>query len=152
MSARAGSRMSTQGASAGEAQVAALQAALAGEHAAVWACGRAAGELGGSQRTASLDQLDEHRAAREALRRRVNAAGADPVDAAAAYVEPFPVTGAQTAGRLLAHVEDALAACYADLAAATTGDERTRALGLSVAAARRSIAWGGPAKAFPGAG
>ena len=45
----------------------ALQAALAGEHAAVWASGRAAGELSGSRRRAPAE-LDAHRGARDALR------------------------------------------------------------------------------------
>lgn len=143
--------MSARAATAGP-HLASLQAALAGEHAAVWACGRAAGELSGAPRSTALDQLDAHRAARDALRVRIIAAGGEPVDAAAAYLEPFPVTGARTARRLLAHVDDALAATYADLAATTAADERAGAIESSVAAARRSVAWGGPSKAFPGAG
>ena len=137
---------------AGDDEVAALQAALAGEHAAVWACGRAAAELTGAQRGRALDQLDAHRIARDTLRGRIRAAGSEPVPAAAAYVEPFPVTGARTARRLLAQVDDALAACYADVAAATSAGERGTAVKASVAAARRSVAWGGAPRAFPGAG
>jgi Domain of unknown function (DUF4439) len=138
--------------SATDELVAAWQAALAGEHAAVWAYGRAAAELSGGQRTTALDLLDAHRTAREGLRARLHAAGARPVEAAAAYLEPFPVTAAASGRRLLAHVEDNLAATYADLAAGSTGDERASAVGASVAAARRSVAWGGPPTAFPGAG
>ncbi len=71
----------------------ALQAALAGEHAAVWASGRSAGELGGRRRDAARRELDAHRQARDELRRRVTALGAVPVEAAVAYVEPFPCRG-----------------------------------------------------------
>ena len=71
----------------------ALQAAVAGEHAAVWASGRAAGELGGRRRDAARRELDAHRRARDELRRQVTALGAEPVEAAVAYVEPFPVEG-----------------------------------------------------------
>jgi len=144
--------MTTPSETTSSALVAALQAALAGEHAAVWAHGRAAAELSGSERTRAMDQLDEHRAARDALRIRVMAAEATPVPAAAAYVEPFPVTGARTARRLLAHVEEALVATYADLAAGSARGERTSAVNAAVAAGGWAVAWGAPSSAFPGAG
>ncbi|MGB7979584.1 MAG: DUF4439 domain-containing protein, partial [Candidatus Nanopelagicales bacterium] len=93
--------------------LAALQAALAGTHAAVWAGGRAAAELGGGHREEALRELDRHRRDRETLRIRVRAAGGVPVDAAPAYLEPFPITGARSARRLLAHVNSGLVAVRA---------------------------------------
>ena len=129
----------------------ALQAALAGEHAALWACGRAAGRLSGAERTRALGQLDAHRRARDALRRRVIEAGGQPVEAAPAYLEPTPVTSAATARALLAHIATAMVAVHADLAAATTGRDRAEAVADAVGSARDAVAWGAPATAFPGA-
>ncbi len=128
----------------------ALQAAVAGEHAAVWAAGRAAGELSGGRRTAARRELDLHRRARDELRRQVRALGADPVEAAAAYVEPFPVKGATGGRRLMAHVNTALAATYADVAAASQPAARREATARSAAAAVRAVAWGAEPEAFPG--
>lgn len=138
------------GADVSPALTEALQAALAGEHAAVWAAGRAAAELPSAQRAVALDELDAHREARDALRAQVIAAGAAPQPAAPAYREPFRVRGASTARRLLALVNDRLAATYADLAAASPPGTRTPAIDASVSAARRAIAWGGQPHAFPG--
>lgn len=130
--------------------LAALQAAVAGEHAAVWASGRAAGEFGGRRQDAARRELDEHRRTRDELRRQVAALGADPVEAAAAYVEPFPVEGASGGRRLMAHVNSALAATYADVAAASEPAARREAVTRSTAAAVRAIDWGAEPEAFPG--
>ncbi len=133
-----------------EPLLAALQAALAGAHAAVWASGRAAAELTGGRREAALRELDLHRRNRDRLRSRVLAAGGVPVDAAPAYVEPFPVTGARTARRLLAQVNLGLVAVLADLAAA--GAPGTRAADIEGAreAAVRALDWGAAPTALPG--
>jgi hypothetical protein len=130
--------------------LAALQAAVAGEHAAVWASGRAAGELRGKRRDAARRELDEHRTQRDQLRRQVRVLGAVPVEAAAAYIEPFPVEGASGGRRLMAHVNSALAATYADLAAAGQPGARRAAVERSSAAAVRAIEWGAQPEAFPG--
>jgi hypothetical protein len=129
----------------------ALQAAAAGEHAAVWASGRAAGELGGRGRGEALVELDAHRVARDELRAVIVALGAEPVEAAPAYLEPFPVDSPRTARALMAQVNSALAATYADLAAASEPAARREAARSSVAAAVRAIEWGGDPQAFPGA-
>lgn len=130
--------------------VAALQAALAGEHAAVWAAGRAAGELTGRQRTAALRQLDAHRADREALRQQLVALGVTPVEAAPAYAEPFPVEGPAGGRRLLAHVGRGLAAAYADLAAASPVAGRRRPARSATDSAVQAVEWGATPEAFPG--
>ncbi len=137
-------------ASADTALVAALQAALAGEHAAVWACGRAAAVLAGDARDRALGQLDDHRRQRDALRVRLVALGADPVEAATAYVEPVPVVGRGTARALLAHVGAGLCAVYADLAAASAQGARQEAVSAAARSARRAVGWGADAQAFPG--
>ena len=128
----------------------ALQAAVAGENAAVWASGRAAGELGGARRAEAKQELDAHRRARDDLRSRVVALGAEPVDAAAAYVEPFPVDGPAGGRRLMAHINAALAATYADVAAASEPAARREAAALSSEAAVRAVGWGAEPEAFPG--
>jgi hypothetical protein len=130
--------------------LAALQAALAGEHAAVWACGRSAGELSGDDRSDALAELDTHRDARDELRRRVVALGAEPVPAAPAYVEPFPVDGRRGGRRLLAHVSTALAGAYADLAATSPAASRREPASAAAASAVRAVRWGGDPQAFPG--
>lgn len=132
------------------ALIPALQAALAGEHAAVWASGRAAGELSGAQRTRALRELDEHRESREDLRSRIVELGATPVDAAPAYLEPFPVSGAKAGRRLLAHVWLGLAAAYADLAAASEPGAREPAATRSTECATTALRWGADPEAFPG--
>jgi hypothetical protein len=134
------------------ALVAALQATLAGEHAAVWACGRAAAELTGGARDAALSELDDHRLQRDGLRRRLADLGVAPVEAAAAYVEPLAVTGRRTARRLLAHVGNGLCAAYADLAAASPPGGRQAAVTAAVRSARRADAWGSGPQPFPGSG
>ncbi len=130
--------------------VTALQAALAGEHAAVWASGRAAGELSGRERTAALRQLDASRQSREELRQLLVTLGATPGDAAPAYVEPFPVEGKAGGRRLLAHVATGLTAVYADLAAAQPSGGRRAAARAAVDAAERAVEWGADPEAFPG--
>ncbi len=132
------------------AYAAALQAALAGEHATIWACGRAAGELSGEQRTEALRSLDAHRVRREALRGALVDLGAEPVAPAAAYVEPFAVRGARGGRRLMAHVERALAATYSDVAAAAPAGARSPWVGQSSKAAVRALGWGAAPQAFPG--
>ena len=73
-------------------QTEALQAALAGEHAAIYAVGVAGGHLHGGQFTAAGDLLRRHRERRERLDAMVVAAGAKPVAAAPAYDLPSAVT------------------------------------------------------------
>jgi hypothetical protein len=128
----------------------ALQAAVAGEHAAVWASGRAAGELRERRRDAARRELDAHRRARDGLRRQVTALGAEPVEAAAAYVEPFPVVGVSGGRRLMAHVNTALAATYSDVAAASEPAGRRAAVASAGEAAVRAVGWGAEPEAFPG--
>ncbi len=132
------------------ALIEALQAAVAGEHAAVWASGRAAAVLAGATRASAQGELDQHRQARDALRQRLTALGQTPVPAAPAYLEPFPVTAARGGRRLMAHVNAGLAAVYADLAAASPAGARRSAATQSWRAAARAVQWGGAPQAFPG--
>lgn len=129
----------------------ALQAALAGEHAAIYAIGVAGGHLHGDQFTAARDLLARHRGRRERLITLLSAAGEKPVAAAAAYDLPSAVTSPSTATALLRLVEQRLAAVYGDLVE-TAEDPKARAFAVQslVTAARDQTLWGSAPRAFPG--
>jgi hypothetical protein len=131
-------------------RMAALQQALAGEHAAVWAGGRAAAKLAGQQRADALAGLEVSRNARDKLMSMVIAAGGQPVPAAAAYLEPDEVTGAGTARDLLAHVNLALCPIYAGLVGHSDPADRKWPLRRCREAALSALAWGAPPMPFPG--
>lgn len=129
--------------------LAAAQAALAAEHAAVYGYGVVGAHAGG--RLAEARQaFDAHRAARDALARTVADLGGTPVAASAGYRLPFPVPDAAAAVRLAAYLEDRLAGVYADLVRAGTGDVRRDAAAALRSAAVRAVRWSGGSVAFPG--
>ncbi len=133
-----------------ESELDALQAALAGEHACVYAYGLAGAHLGDPDRMTAAVLLERHRAQRSSLIRAIQVRGGEPVAALASYALPFDVTDAVTARALLAEVEGRLTAVYADVvtAAETSG---ARDVGLTmVPCAQRSVLWGATATAFPG--
>lgn len=133
-----------------ENYLAAVQEALAGENAALWAAGVAAAVLTGSQRTAALKQLEDHRAARDELRKLLVAAGSIPTPAAPAYQLPFPVTGPKPAAKLMAQVSQALCPVYANLAAAAAPTQRRWPTRQCRANALRALDWGAKPAPFPG--
>lgn len=129
----------------------ALQAALAGEHAAVYGYGVVGARLeGGADERAARSGFDVHRARRATLERLVRAAGAEPVAAAAAYELGGPVRTASQAVALAARIEAGTAATYADLVAAADAALRTSTATWLVDAAVRGTAWSGRAPVFPG--
>ncbi|MFI8093514.1 DUF4439 domain-containing protein [Streptomyces sp. NPDC086080] len=132
------------------AELRALQAALAAEHAAVYGYGVVGGRVGSERRTEARTAYDAHRARRDALARAVKDAGAAPVAAAAGYALPFPVPDAPAAIRLAARLEDRVAGVYADLVRASTGERRRGAAEAMREAAVRSVRWSGESVAFPG--
>ncbi|MCS0605953.1 ferritin-like domain-containing protein [Streptomyces sp. LP11] len=135
---------------ASEAELSALQGALAAEHAAVYGYGVVGGLIGSKGRTQARAAYDAHRAGRDALVREVRDMGGEPVAASAAYALPFPVADSAAAGRLAARLEERLAGAYADLVRATTGTRRSSAAGALRAAAVRAARWSGESVAFPG--
>ena len=132
-------------------QTDALQAALAGEHAAIYAVGVAGGHLHRDQFSAAGLLLRRHRDRRERLDALITTAGAKPVAAAAAYDLPSQVTDPTTATALIRLVEQRLAAVYGDLVEAAT-DTKTRAYAVQalVSCAHEQAAWGGAPTALPG--
>ncbi|WP_415939403.1 ferritin-like domain-containing protein [Streptomyces sp. 039-1] len=133
-----------------EAELKALQAALAAEHAAVYGYGVVGGKIGEKRRSDARAAYDAHRARRDALVRAVKDLGGAPEAASAAYVLPFPVTDSPTAVRFAAELEERVAAVYSDLVRATTGDQRRTAAGALREAAVRAVRWNGESVAFPG--
>lgn len=127
-----------------------MQAALAGEHAAVWAAGLAAGKLTGAAKQQALQAMETHRSARDSLTDQLWAAGERPVPAAANYAEPFPVTGQKSSRRLLAHVSRALVPWYAQLAGATPANQRRWPVRRARECAVAAVMWGADPEAFPG--
>ncbi|KUN75996.1 hypothetical protein AQJ66_35190 [Streptomyces bungoensis] len=133
-----------------EAELTALQAALAAEHAAVYGYGVVGGRIDERRRAAARAAYDAHRARRDALARQVRDLGGEPVAASAAYALPFPVRDADTAVRLAAELEERVAGVYSDLVRAVTGARRGAAAAALREAAVRAVRWSGESVAFPG--
>jgi hypothetical protein len=131
-------------------ELTALQAALAAEHAAVWAYGVVGGRVREGRRGEARSAYDAHRARRDALLREVLDLDGEPVAAEPAYALPFPVPDSPAAVRLAAEVEDRVADVYGDLVRAATGKRRRTAAEALREAAVRAVRWRGESVAFPG--
>jgi Domain of unknown function (DUF4439) len=142
--------LSTSAAAGRAAAVAALQAALDAEHAAVYGYGVAGAHLAGARQQQAARDWAAHEAARDTLAAMIIALGAQPVAAAAAYQLPFPVHTGPAAVTLAALLEDRVAAAYLGLVAIS--DARLRMFGARAlrSAALRATSWRGAALAFPG--
>ncbi|WP_328438237.1 ferritin-like domain-containing protein [Streptomyces sp. NBC_00444] len=133
-----------------DADLKALQAALAAEHAAVYGYGVVGGRIDEGRRTEARAAYDAHRARRDALARAVRDLGGTPVAAAAGYALPFAVPDSPAAVRLAAELEDRVAGVYSDLVRATDGTRRRTAAEALREAAVRAVRWRGESVAFPG--
>ncbi|MFJ7151831.1 ferritin-like domain-containing protein [Streptomyces sp. NPDC100445] len=134
----------------GQAELTALQAALAAEHAAVYGYGVVGGRIDEHRRSEARAAYDAHRARRDTLVRAVRDLGGAPVAASAGYALPFPVGDGGSAARLAARLEEGVAAVYSDLVRATSGARRSDAAGALREAAVRAVRWSGESVAFPG--
>jgi hypothetical protein len=130
--------------------LAAVQAALAAEHAAVYAYGVIGARVAKPRTAEARAAYDSHRARRDALSRTVRDLGAEPVPADAGYALPFAVADSAAAVRLAAVIEDRVAGVYGDLVRAATGEARRDAAGALREAAVRAVRWRGGSVAFPG--
>ena len=136
-------------------EVEALQAALAGEHAALWVYG----VLGGQTSRAASPALHRaveggylaHRGRRDLLVRSLRDLDAEPVSAEVAYALPNPVATAAQVGRAALVTERRCAATYADTVARTTGRRRTLAIEALTESAVRQLGLRGSPETFPGA-
>ncbi|MGW4496614.1 ferritin-like domain-containing protein [Streptomyces sp. NPDC004376] len=133
-----------------KAELTALQAALAAEHAAVYGYGVVGGRVGADRRAEAKAAWDAHRARRDALARSVRDLGGEPVAASAAYALPFTVADSASAVKLAADLEQRVAGVYSDLVRSATGERRASAAGALREAAVRAVRWSGESVAFPG--
>ena len=125
----------------------ALRDAIAGDQAALYAYGLAGPRLEGADRDRAMGGLAAHRA--RLLLLRGMAADTDEPGTPGGY-DVAALTSPEEARALLAQVEASLAAVYADLAAATTGEQRTESVLAACECEARAIGWGGAPEAFPG--
>ncbi|MCZ7416211.1 ferritin-like domain-containing protein [Streptomyces sp. WMMC897] len=132
------------------AELTAVQAALAAEHAAVYGYGVVGARTDGQERRAAREAHTAHRARRDRLVRTVRELGGAPQPARAGYVLPYPVPDAEAAILLAAELEDRVAGVYADLVRASEGARRRAAADALREAAVRSARWRGGGVAFPG--
>jgi hypothetical protein len=134
----------------GAAAVAALQAALAAENAAIYGCGVAGAHLSGEQLDAITRAWNAHRARRDQLEAMVRSRGAEPAAALPSYRLPQPVSGPRDAVSVAMLIEDRVTAAYLRLVALPDAGLRTfGALAMQEAAVRAAI-WRGRTIAFPG--
>lgn len=132
-------------------ELAALQAALAGEHAAMWGYGVLGPRLPSEQASWARRSYESHRELRNRMEELIRERKANPEPARAAYELPFPVDGPAAARRLARHLEQGCAAVYADLVAATSDPGlRVFAADRLVECTRRGLDYGADPVAFPG--
>ena len=132
------------------AELQALQAALAAEHAAVYGYGVSGAMLTGADNAAARGDWESHMTARDTLQAMITVLGAAPVAASAAYHLPFTVRDARSARRLAAALEDGVTRAYLGLVAVTDQTLRTFGALAMQEPAKRAAAWRGSTVAFPG--
>lgn len=130
--------------------IAALQHALAAEHAAVYGYGVAGALLSGAALANAKTCWNAHQLARDNLAAMLTRLGATPVAASPAYKLPFAVGGAAAARRLAAAIEDGVTRAYLAMVAVSNPDLRFLAARAMQEAADRATAWSGSTVAFPG--
>ncbi|MCU1677648.1 MAG: hypothetical protein JWM93_2406 [Frankiales bacterium] len=119
-----------------------LNAALAVEHATVYAYGVVGAHTSGASRSLAEAGFAAHRAWRERLDGLVRDAGGTPVTADAAYQIERPVTGTASAIALATTLEDGCCVAYERLViAADEGPLRTTAATALVECATRAARW-----------
>jgi hypothetical protein len=132
------------------AEIAALQGALAAEHAAVYGYSLAGAMLTGAALAQARADWTAHQVARDTLTTMLTGLGATPVAASAAYDLPFAVTGAASAKRLAAALEDGVTRAYLGVVAVNDPALRTFGAKAMQVSANRAVAWSGSTVAFPG--
>lgn len=135
---------------AANASVAALQGALAAEHAAVYGYGVVGAMLAGAAQGDARSDWTAHQVARDALVTMLTRLGATPVAASPAYEPPFRVTSAKSAAKLAATLEEGVTRAYLGLVAVSNPALRVYAAQAMQTSANRALAWSGTTTAFPG--
>jgi hypothetical protein len=132
----------------------ALQEALAGEHAAIYAYTVIGGRLDDDSALVrqAVESHADHRALRDVLTEVLLARGDSPVPTEAGYALPTAVDGAASARRLARLVEDRCGVLHAALVATAEAEERRLGAQALVDCALRGLRWGARPTAFPGVG
>lgn len=153
-----GDAASTSGAGAGDrAENAALRAALAAEHAAIWGYGVVGAALGPSAQAQGAAAEAAHRDVRDRVAELLDRRKVEPVPAKGGYALPFPVLNAHDAAALAVVLEDGTEAAWVRvLDRAAERSTRSMAVDVLGAAEVRAVAWRSAAgqspvtSAFPG--
>jgi len=135
---------------AADTGIAALQRALAAEHAAVYGYGVAGALLSGADRANAKADWNAHQLARDNLEAMLTRLGATPVAASPAYQLPFTVGDAAAARGLAAALEEGVTRAYLAMVAVSNPNLRLFAAKAMQTAANRATAWSGSTVAFPG--
>jgi hypothetical protein len=130
--------------------VAALQGALAAEHAAVYGYGVVGAMLAGTRQADARADWTAHQVARDTLITMLAKLGATPVAASPAYELPLAVTSAKSAAKLAATLENGVTRAYLGLVAVNNPTMRAFAARAMQISANRALAWSGTTVAFPG--
>ena len=131
-------------------EIAAMQAALAAEHAAVYGYGVTGAMLTGAARSAAYADWRTHEVARDTLAAMLVKLGATPVAASPAYTLPFAVNDASSARRLAALLEEGVTRAYLALVAVNDRTLRTFGALAMQPPAIRAASWRGSTVSFPG--
>lgn len=134
--------------------VEALQAALAGEHAAVYCYGVIGARTPASAHpelyAAMLASFRIHRRRRDQLSGMIFAKGVEPVAAEVSYEVPGPLGTAPELNNAALQVERRIARTFGQLVESTAGAERRWALVALDDAAVRQVEFRGTPEMFPG--
>jgi hypothetical protein len=134
----------------------AVQATLAGEHAAVYAYGVVGGRVSTSAQATLAARVQDayvlHRERRDQLTAMVRAAGEEPVAAEVSYELPNPAVTPSQLRRVALELEQRSAAVYADMVGSTFGANRQWALDALEDASVRMLGFGADPEPFPGVG
>jgi hypothetical protein len=131
-------------------ETAALRAALAAEHTAIWGYGVVGAALGPDGRAPAVAAEGAHRDVRDRVSALLAARSADPVREQPGYALPFPVLSAVDAAALGVVLEDGVAAAWVRvLGQAAERATRELAVGLLSAAEVRAVAWRSAAHKLP---
>lgn len=134
--------------------LAALQAALAGEHAAVYLYAVLGAQTSASSQPTLFGKIDSaysnHRRSRDDLVGMIGRRGAAPVAAEASYALPNAVSSPAEVTAIALQVETRLVDIYGQLVGSTAGADRRFAIAALTAASLRSLSFGAKPEPFPG--
>lgn len=134
--------------------VAALQATLAGEHAAVWVYGVLGAQASQTRQPSLFDELraafELHRRRRDELTVTISRLDAQPVASKASYELPNPARTPAQLNAAALQVESRLADLYGQQVQSTTRRERAWAVAALADCAVRQLRFGGAPSDLPG--